>query len=61
MTMKNISAIVYTSNTGFTRRYAEMLSRAAAIPAYDLEQRDALPEDGGTTEHFGIPAGKAGV
>lgn len=44
--MRNISAIVYTSGTGFTRRYAQMLSRAAAIPAYDLENRDCLPENG---------------
>lgn len=44
--MNDISAIVYTSNTGFTRRYAQLLSRAAAIPAYDLESRDCLPADG---------------
>lgn len=44
--MRNISAIVYTSGTGFTRRYAQMLSRAAALPAYDLENTGSLPEDG---------------
>lgn len=44
--MRDISAIVYTSGTGFTRRYAGLLSRAAAIPAYDLESRDSLPESG---------------
>lgn len=44
--MKDISAIVYTSNTGFTRRYAQMLSRASAIPAYDLAEAAALPADG---------------
>lgn len=44
--MKDISAIIYTSNTGFTRRYARMLSRASAIPAYDLADRDRLPETG---------------
>ena len=42
--MRDISAIVYASNTGFTRRYAEMLSRAAAIPAYDLGNPSSLPE-----------------
>ena len=44
--MQDVSAIVYTSGTGFTRRYAKLLSRAAALPAYDLEDRDSLPEDG---------------
>lgn len=44
--MRDISAIVYTSNTGFTRRYAQMLSRASAIPAYDLENPRSLPENG---------------
>ena len=34
--MQDVSAIVYTSNTGFTRRYAKLLSRAAALPAYDF-------------------------
>lgn len=44
--MRDISAIIYTSNTGFTRRYAQMLSRASAIPAYDLEAPASLPERG---------------
>lgn len=44
--MRDISAIVYTSGTGFTRRYAQLLSRAAAIPAYDLEAPASLPERG---------------
>ena len=30
--MRDIAAIVYTSNTGFTMRYAQMLGQAAAIP-----------------------------
>lgn len=50
--MKNVSAIVYTSNTGFTRRYAEMLSRAAALPAYDLAD-SALPADGAPVVYLG--------
>lgn len=41
--MKDISAIVYTSNTGFTRRYAQLLSRAAAIPAYELDSARPAP------------------
>lgn len=41
--MKDITAIVYTSNTGFTMRYALLLSQAAAIPAYDLENPGSAP------------------
>lgn len=44
--MQTISAIVYTSGTGFTRRYAQMLSRASAIPNYDLGNPGFLPADG---------------
>lgn len=31
-----ITAIVYTSNTGYTKQYAEMLSKATGLPAYNL-------------------------
>lgn len=51
--MNDITAIVYTSGTGFTRRYAQMLSRAAAIPAYDLEKRDSLPGAGTKVLYLG--------
>lgn len=50
--MRDVSAIVYTSNTGFTRRYAQMLSRAAALPAYDLAG-SALPADGAAVVYLG--------
>lgn len=30
-----MKAIVYTSNTGFTRKYAQLLSEALGIPAYN--------------------------
>lgn len=50
--MRDISAIVYTSNTGFTRRYAQMLSRAAALPAYDLAG-STLPADGTAVVYLG--------
>jgi predicted NodU family carbamoyl transferase len=30
-----IDAIVYESNTGFTRKYAELLSQATDLPAYE--------------------------
>ena len=44
--MKKLTAIVYTSHTGFTKRYAGMLARASGIPAYDLSQRKELPAPG---------------
>lgn len=37
--------IVYTSNTGHTRQYAEMLAKAAKLKAYSLsEAQNVLPE-----------------
>lgn len=33
----NSSAIVYTSNTGTTAQYAQMLSKQTGLPVYDLE------------------------
>lgn len=51
--MQTISAIVCTSGTGFTRRYARMLSRAAAIPAYDLGDPASLPPDGAKILYLG--------
>ena len=50
--MKDISAIVFTSNTGFTRRYARMLSRLCAIPAYDLAG-GTLPAGGARVVYLG--------
>ncbi|MPN38169.1 hypothetical protein SDC9_185693 [bioreactor metagenome] len=32
-----IKAIVYTSNTGFTKKYAEILSHKIGVEAYELE------------------------
>lgn len=37
------SAIVYTSHTGFTARYAGMLARASGIPSYDLASGEQPP------------------
>ncbi|NLU25481.1 MAG: hypothetical protein GXW99_12425 [Clostridiales bacterium] len=42
-----ISAIVYTSETGFTRQYAAMLSEETGLPAYSL---DRVPEPRGGRE-----------
>lgn len=41
-----IKAIVYSSNTGFTARYAALLAEASHLPAYDLKDCSSLP--GGT-------------
>ena len=39
-------AIVYNSNTGFSERYAKMLSKATGVRAYSLaEARKELPKD----------------
>lgn len=57
--MKNIAAIVYTSNTGFTMRYAQLLSHAAAIPAYDLEDGQCAPPAGSCVIYLGwLSAGR---
>ena len=40
--MSRISAIVYTSATGFTARYAQMLAGETGLPAFRLEEADAL-------------------
>lgn len=34
--MQSVKAIVYTSNAGHTRAYAELLSKRTGLPAYDL-------------------------
>ena len=37
------TAIVYTSATGFTARYAALLSRQTGLPAYDLREPEGPP------------------
>lgn len=39
-----VSAIVYTSGTGFTAQYAALLARQTGLPLYRLEECD-LPRD----------------
>lgn len=42
----NIKAIVYTSNTGYTKEYAELLSKKSGLPMYSLnEANKALSKD----------------
>ena len=33
-----MKAIVYTSQTGFTKRYAELLSEATGVPAWSAKE-----------------------
>ena len=41
-----MKAIVYTSQTGFTRQYAQLLSERTGVPAYELkEAAGKLPRD----------------
>lgn len=37
------SAILYTSNTGYTRAYARMLGEAAGLPVYDMKKDGPVP------------------
>ena len=50
--MSTVSAIVYTSNTGFTRRYAELLSGMTGLPACDLAG-SAIPAKGTSVIYLG--------
>lgn len=38
-----MKAIVYTSNAGHTKEYAELLSKRIGLPAYDLKDTAELP------------------
>ena len=40
--MKKISAIVYTTNTGYTKKYAELLSKHTGLPLYSLKDATKL-------------------
>ena len=39
-----VKAIVYSSNTGFTARYAKLLAEQTGLPAYDLKVAGHLPK-----------------
>lgn len=57
--MKAVTAILYTSNTGFTARYARMLAQASGIPAYDAREKRELPPWGSCVLYLGwLCAGK---
>ncbi len=48
-----ITAIVYTSNTGFTERYAKMLSEKTGLPVYTLKEAKRKLEKGSEIIYFG--------
>lgn len=54
-----IEAIVYTSNTGYTRQYAQLLAQETSLPLYALaDAQKALPA-GSTVVYLGwLMAGK---
>ena len=52
-------AIVYKSNTGHTRRYAELLAKKINLPAYDLNEAVKLLSRGSSIIYLGwVRAGK---
>lgn len=52
-------AIVYTSNTGSTRRYADMLSEKVKLPAFSMEEASKTVGSGEEIIYLGwIMAGK---
>lgn len=53
-----MQAIIYTTNTGSTQRYAQMLSQVTGLPAYSLTQAGAQVPDGAAIIYMGwIAAG----
>ena len=52
-------AILYTSNTGYTRQYAQLLAQATGLPVYALEEAKAKLPDGSRVIYMGwLMAGK---
>lgn len=53
------TAIVYTSNTGYTRQYAQMLSEKTGLPVYSsAEAASKLPQGSGVIYLGWLMAGK---
>ena len=40
MTMKDIKAVIYTSNTGYSEQYAKILGEKLNLPVYSLKEAD---------------------
>ena len=50
-----MKAVIYTSNTGFTRKYAQMLSEQLSLPAYNArlgEDRKQLSKEDTVSERY---------
>ena len=54
-----MQAIIYTTNTGSTQRYAQLLSQATGLPAYSLAQAGAQVPDGAAIIYMGWIAASA--
>lgn len=50
---QNVKAIVYTSNTGFTARYAAMLGEKTGLPVYELSQAEGKLEKDASILYMG--------
>ena len=48
-----MTAIVYTSNTGFTKEYAQMLSEKTGLPMYDIKSAKKEVEKGSDIIYLG--------
>ncbi len=49
----SIQAIVYTSNTGFTARYAKLLGEKTGLPVYESEEGEKALPKGTAIVYFG--------
>lgn len=49
----NIKAIVYTSNTGYTKEYAELLSKKTGLPVYSLNDAVKKLDNGAEIIYLG--------
>ena len=48
-----MNAIIYTTNTGSTARYAELLARATGLPAYSLAEAKSAVSTGAEVIYLG--------
>lgn len=49
-----MNAIIYTSETGFTKKYAELLSKETGLPAYELKNlKNAEVQEGDSVIYLG--------
>ena len=49
----NPAAIVYTSNTGHTRKYALLLGEQIGLPVYSLDEANAQLSEGSPAIYLG--------